>query len=507
MLYCNLWGSEQKAKKISFQFNNLPLRTVLQQLSEKHFLNFIFNDALVDDVVVTCKAVNESPYSAIKKMLQPYPFSCEFLTRNTIIIRRSVESIKTDRLLNGSVRDAETGSPLESANAYIQGKSIGSATDLNGNFSFAIPDSTMQLIISYMGYETEIQQITSQSNNLDIRLKPGIFKFNTIQITAPPIPEEIEQLSRIQLNEENFVGVIGDVSTEMTYASFMQYNNKEVYLYDNGKSFSVKITGNRLHPMIGTDRNNRLAFKQHQVKLNGFCLQMPFHTTIVPAMNPGIVNYDLIEKSNYKTTVFDVANTDAYESIMDLHYRKGNSNRISGKVKMDLSNSGFVLEGPLTKRISWIINGKKSHLNDLLDSMNKNEWMSLDYRDFQAQLDFLLMQQHNIRFNYIYSSDQISFDPQMNYIRERMMTNSWDYEQMLTQEYIQEINLDNNRFNLNAFLASGMSQISEHWKSELNVSYAEQYYDNRSSWSVEHEMRIPEDTDSTYNYLVSERQR
>jgi outer membrane receptor protein involved in Fe transport len=96
----------------------------------------------------------------------------------------------------------------------------------------------------------------------------------------------------------------------------------------------------------------------------------------------------------------------------------------------------------------------------------------------------------------------------MNYIRERMMSGVSNTQQSsgatLAEEHIQEINFDDNRFNLNAILASGMSQISDHCKSELSVSYAEQSYGNRSSWSVEHNMRIPEITDSTYHYLWKE---
>lgn len=482
------------------------MRTVLQQLSEKYQYFFIYDDALVDSVVVNCKAVNDSPHSALKKLLQSHRFSYEFLTPNTIIIRRDVKRVKPARLLTGCVRDAETGSPLMYANAYIQGKSVGSATDIDGNFSFLIPDSTLLLIVSFVGYETETFQITPQSKNLDISLRPRAFEFGSIHITASPIAEEIEQISRTQLNEENFIGVVGDISTEMTYASFMQYNDNQVYFNDD--NFFIKITGNRLHPMIGTDRNNRLSFKQNQVMINGFPLQMPFHTTIIPAMNQGIVNYDLVQKSNYFTTVFDVAYSDAYESVMDLHYRKGNSNSVSGKAMIDLSNSSFVLEGPFTNKVSWIFNGKKSHINDLLDAMNKNKWISLHYHDLQAQMDFQPADFHSIRINYLHSNDCINIDPQINYTRERMLSNS-SYSmnsggKTRAEEFIQEKNIDDTRFGLDAVSLYSSNQFSDFWKSEFTVFYAEQHCDNKRSWSVEHDMRLPEVTDSTYNYLWSE---
>jgi hypothetical protein len=502
-----LTGSEPEKHQISFHFNNEPLTTVLRQLSDKHNFNFVFDDALIDDIVVACDVVRESPNTALKKLLRPYQLSHEFLNQNTIIIRRIREQVKPCRLLNGQVSDAETGLPLVFANAYIQGKNIGSATDINGHFTFEIPDSTFQLVVSYIGYDTKISQITPESNKVDIRLHPRPLEFNSIIITASRTPKEVEQISRTQLNEEYFIGVIPNMSSEMTYASFMHYNDDVVYLNSNKDDFYVKITGNRLHPMIGTDRNNRLALKQHQVRLNGFRLQMPFHTTIVPAMNPAIVNYDLIQKSNYHTSVFDVEYADAYESVMDLHYRKGNPNRISGKAMIDLLNLSFMIEGPLTRKASWIIDGKKSYTRDLLDLIQKSKWMSYDYYDFQAQLDFQPVDQQNIRINYIYSTDQTSFNPQINYNRERMMFNSSSSLpslKILTEEDIQEMNLNNNRFNLNGISANDIYQISNQWKSEFTVSYTEQRYHNKWAWSVEHNILLPEITDISYNYLWSE---
>lgn len=506
ILYNGLWGSEP-GKQISFYFDSEPLRSALGQLSEKHHINFIFDDALVDNIFITCDVINEYPRVAFNKLLQPYQLSCEFLNQNTVIIYRKTEQIKPYHYLKGRVSDAETGLPLACANACIQGRNIGSATDLYGNFTFIIPDSAMQLIVSYMGYETKVLQVTPQSNKLDIKLNPQPFEFNSIIITAPRNPEEVEQISRTQLSQEYFIGVIPVISSEMTYASFMSYNNNEAYIDYNNGNFYIKITGNRLHPMIGTDRNNRLAFKQHQVNLNGFNLQMPFHTSIIPALNPGIVNYDLIQTNNYQKTIFDVEYKDAYESVMDLDYRKGNQNTICGKATIDLTNSGFMLEGPLAGTASWIITGKKNYNNDLLNSINKDKWMLYNYYDFYAQLDFQPTDQHNTRIDYIYSSDQMSFDPKIRYTRERQLHSSSSSQQesgILAEESIQEINTINNRFGLNGISAYDIYQISNQWKSELAVSYALHKYNNIWGSSFENETWLPEEAKNSYNYLWRE---
>jgi hypothetical protein len=509
-LWNDLTGSAPDSKYISFHFKNVPLISALKQLSYKYNFNFIFDDALVEDIDVTCDVVKKPPKVAFKNLFHSCQLSCEFLNQYTIIIRPGIKKVQPSRILRGRVSDAETNLPLVSANAYIQGKNIGSATDINGYFTFEIPDSATQLVVSYIGYDTRVLPLATGTNHVDIRLFPRPFEFNSIIITAPRTPEEVAQLNRTQLNEEYFIGVIPVYSTEMTYASFMNYNNHEVYFNNiNGENtFYIKITGNRLHPMICTDRNNRLAYMQHQVKLNGFSLQTPFHSTIVPAMNPAIVNYDLIQHNKFISTVFDAEYENAYESVMEFEYRRGNPNRISGKVAIDLITSGFTLEGPLTGTSSWIISFRKSYTNDLLNSKYKNKWISYDYYDFQTQLDFQPADHHQTRVNYIYSTDQSSFDPRINYLRERTLYNSTmtlpQSEPIRAEEHIQETNFLNNQFSLSRISASDIYHISDHWQSEVKISYSEQNYLNEWAWSVNHNMKIPEITDTTYNYVWSE---
>ena len=170
-LFNSSWGNELNIQRITLQVKNKPLRTILQQLSEDHHLNFIFNDILIDSIKVTCTVQDETLNSALKNILQMNQLSYEFISQNTIIIRHRDNHIKAIHIINGTVCDAETGSPLVYANAYIQGKLIGSSTDAHGNFTFKIPsDSTMQLTVNYLGYETETVQIGSQSETLNIKI-------------------------------------------------------------------------------------------------------------------------------------------------------------------------------------------------------------------------------------------------------------------------------------------------------------------------------------------------
>ncbi|MDA9774087.1 SusC/RagA family TonB-linked outer membrane protein [Saprospiraceae bacterium] len=66
--------------------------------------------------------------------------------------------------ITGSVKDAVDGTPLLGATVVIKDNStIGTITDIDGNFSLQLPDGATTLIISYTGYKTLEESINNRS--------------------------------------------------------------------------------------------------------------------------------------------------------------------------------------------------------------------------------------------------------------------------------------------------------------------------------------------------------
>ena len=52
----------------------------------------------------------------------------------------------------GTVTEASTGDPIPGANVLVDGTSFGTAADLDGRFSFRIPEGTYPLRVSAVGF-------------------------------------------------------------------------------------------------------------------------------------------------------------------------------------------------------------------------------------------------------------------------------------------------------------------------------------------------------------------
>ncbi|WP_230680313.1 SusC/RagA family TonB-linked outer membrane protein [Pontibacter rufus] len=83
---------------------------------------------------------------------------------------QAATALQTDVTVQGTVTD-ENGMGLPGVTVVLKGTSRGTATDVNGHFSIAVPESGAVLILSYIGYENQEVAVDNQTT-LNISLRP-----------------------------------------------------------------------------------------------------------------------------------------------------------------------------------------------------------------------------------------------------------------------------------------------------------------------------------------------
>ena len=73
------------------------------------------------------------------------------------------------RTVKGTVTDAADGSTTPGVNVVVRGTTTGANTDMDGKFSLVVPANANELVISMVGYQTQIIKI-GNSNVLTIVL-------------------------------------------------------------------------------------------------------------------------------------------------------------------------------------------------------------------------------------------------------------------------------------------------------------------------------------------------
>ena len=101
----------------------------------------------------------------------------------------------------GTVTDKTTGEPLSGANIIIEGTNMGSAADINGQFTILhIPPGTYSIQVSMMGYAnlniTDVRVRIDQTSRVDFSLEMETLEGETVTIVAHKtlIKEDVAQV-------------------------------------------------------------------------------------------------------------------------------------------------------------------------------------------------------------------------------------------------------------------------------------------------------------------------
>lgn len=95
------------------------------------------------------------------------------------------------RTITGNVTGGD-GEPLIGANILVKGSSVGTVSDIDGDYSLEVPANAEVLIFSYLGYTTEEREIGT-TNTIDVTLAQGIVLEETV-VTALGISKDEKSL-------------------------------------------------------------------------------------------------------------------------------------------------------------------------------------------------------------------------------------------------------------------------------------------------------------------------
>lgn len=96
----------------------------------------------------------------------------------------SMQTAIAQKLIHGTVRDADTGETLPAANIQIEGTYRGTITNNEGAFEIQVTEFPATLLVRFIGYESARVDITASSETQqDIQLQPVTYRLQEIVVT------------------------------------------------------------------------------------------------------------------------------------------------------------------------------------------------------------------------------------------------------------------------------------------------------------------------------------
>ncbi|MBD1420821.1 TonB-dependent receptor [Sphingobacterium chuzhouense] len=147
-------SAQAKAQMISLVVNNARVETLLQQITDKYSLHFLYADGLLASLKPVSIDVRNQP---IDQVLQNVfkDTGIRYTKRgNNITLLKTRGQIKQDNIqVTGSVTDS-TGAIIAGASVALKSRpEVGTLTDKNGKFILEVPRNSI-IVVSYIGFSS-----------------------------------------------------------------------------------------------------------------------------------------------------------------------------------------------------------------------------------------------------------------------------------------------------------------------------------------------------------------
>ncbi len=155
-------------------------------------LNLTFRRSQVDSYYIIRKKT-ESTSSVRKIMNEPSAQVRSHLGFKPPNLPPVQPNETVEKTITGKVSDLSTDEGLPGVNIVVKGTTVGTVTDVDGNYRFAVPDDAQALVFSSVGYTRE-EVIIGNQTTIDVAMAPDISTLSEVVVTSFGIKSTKEQL-------------------------------------------------------------------------------------------------------------------------------------------------------------------------------------------------------------------------------------------------------------------------------------------------------------------------
>ncbi|HYG37999.1 MAG TPA: TonB-dependent receptor [Cytophagales bacterium] len=201
-----------------------PLKDALTNLEKEYKVVFNYNSKIIEGKLVNIKNVSAAEKTLkgkLQSLLEPLDLTYEKVEEGSYVIysERELDKVKKksynflndhsekdtrasadaeysmsfqplqtsknsfDLMVKGKVQDNETGEGLPGVSVVLKGTTIGSVTDVNGEYSLNVPDEKGVLVFSFIGYTSEEVPVNNNTV-INVSLLPSLQSLSEIVVVG-----------------------------------------------------------------------------------------------------------------------------------------------------------------------------------------------------------------------------------------------------------------------------------------------------------------------------------
>lgn len=324
--------------------------------------------------------------------------------------------------LKGRVIEMLTNEPMSFVNVIVLGTSIGTVTDIDGNFQLkGLKPGFLRVQASFVGYHPALSSEFEINNAkvafIEIKMEQRDTEIEEVTVTTSPFRKTEESpvsLKTIGIAEiEKSPGANRDISKVIqSYAGVLSSPSfrNDIIIRGGGPSES------RFY-LDGVEVPN----------INHFATQGASGGAV------GILNADLIREVNYYSGAFPSNRGNALSGVFEFAQVDGNADKFKFKGSLGAAEVSATLDGPLSDKTTFIVSARRSYLKLLFTAL-KLPFLPT-FNDMQFKIRTRFDAKNELTFIGLGAIDQNELnldiknpDDQQKYILSQLpVNNQWSY--------------------------------------------------------------------------------
>jgi outer membrane receptor for ferrienterochelin and colicin len=269
--------------------------------------------------------------------------------------------------ISGFLRDQDTGENLIGANVYAAALQAGTTTNTYGYYSLTLPEDSVRIAFSYVGYQTKVVSFLAARDTL---LNIGL---------------SMQQLAEVVIRADKEMSVQNRVQMGVSEVSMQDVKALPAFL---GEVDLMKALQYLPGVQSGSEASSGLYVRggspdQNLILLDGVPVYNVSHLFgFFSVFNSDAINHVSLIKGG-----FPAQYGGRISSVVDIQMKEGNQQKMQGEASIGLLSSKLTLEGPLKKdKTSFIVSGRRSYLDLLMNPLSDNT-DGYNFHDFNAKVN------------------------------------------------------------------------------------------------------------------------
>ena len=239
-------------QKLNLNEKNISITDMFKKIEKQSSYRFYYsNDVIPTDKFVSVNVINASLKEVLKEVFDGSGLIWSVLNNNRIVVSTKNSSNLLEagvlvRKITGRVTN-EAGEPLESASIVVKGTNVGVLTNAEGYFSIDVPDGTVTIQVTDVGYDMQELTLSPADANVNIVMKvASSSNLSEVVVTALGIkrqerslPYATQQISGKDLNQVPSSNLLSNLAGK---TAGMTVSNSGAGV---GSSVKVLLRGNR----------------------------------------------------------------------------------------------------------------------------------------------------------------------------------------------------------------------------------------------------------------------